>query len=230
MRKILITGLLSFLLISLHSQDLKEDLPGGRDRLVLDLNWNGWINTPDSINLKWYGRGINFYFMYDMPFGNSIFSLAPGVGLGTDNIYYDAVVQQDTMGITHLRPIPGVVPYKNNKINTTYLDVPIELRIRSRPNSKNKSFKLGIGFKAGILLASKTKYVGTGTTFGQLRPDSKIKEFRIPNINKFRYGFTFRVGYGPFNLKAFYSVATLFESGRGPAINALNIGISFNGL
>jgi Outer membrane protein beta-barrel domain len=233
-QRILLIGfclLIGFSATAQDDQKEKKEPKGGRDRLVIDLNWNGWITKPDDINVKWYGRGIGLYFMYDMPFGNSPFSIAPGFGLGSDNIFHNGLFSQDTIsGTTFLKPIPDTITYNNNKLNTTYLEVPLEIRYRSEPDSKNRSFKVAIGFKAGFLLQSYVKYSGNATTFGIPRDDAKIRHYRVPNINDIRYGLTFRVGYGPFNLKAFYSLSTLFKQGLGPEIVPLNIGISFNGL
>jgi hypothetical protein len=36
------------------------------------------------------------------------------------------------------------------------------------------------------------------------------------------------VGYGNVNVHAFYGLSDLFEDGRGPQGNALEIGLSFN--
>ena len=208
----------------------EDEHTGGKDRLVMEINWNGWMDQPDSIKTKWFSRGIDFYVMFDMPLGKSRFSVAPGAGLGIDNVFHDGqFIGTDTMG-TLFVPYPDSINVKKNKLNTVYLDIPLELRFRTKPNEKNKSFKLAVGVKGGLLLASKVKYVGEGTTFGLPQQEIKKKEFKVPNIDNLRYGLTFRVGYGPINAQVFYGLSTLFESGLGPQMSPLNIGISFNGL
>lgn len=213
-----------------NGEEETEETPGGKDRLVLELNWNGWLDKPDSIKANWYSRGINMYIMYDIPLGTSRFSIAPGLGFGFDNVYHEGMfVGTDTMG-TQFLPIPDSINFKKNKLNTNYLDIPLEFRFRTKPNDRGKSFKLAVGVKGGLLLSSKVKYVGEGTTFGLSQQEVKYKDFRVPNIDNIRYGLTFRVGYGPINAQVYYGLSTLFEKGLGPQMAPLNIGISFNGL
>lgn len=230
MKKIILIISLGIITGSSWAQENGEEYQGSRDRLVLDLNWNGWINTPDSVSVDWYSRGLNAYFMYDLQFGNSTFSLAPGIGLGFDNIYHNAQFSAtDSMG-TLILPIPDSIDYKKNKFSTIYLDIPLELRFRSKPNSKNKSFKIGAGVKLGLLISSYTKFAGEGNTFGIPQDEVKLKIYKVPNMEKLRYGLTARVGYGPFNLVGFYGLSKLFEDGKGPGMSPITIGFSFNGL
>ncbi len=200
-----------------------EDL--NRDRLIVEFNHNNWLNAPDSIKIKEVSRGFNFYLMYDFALGKSNFSIAPGIGLATRNIYHDAFIVEDTNEIRMI-PIGNTIDYKKNKLTTTYLDVPLEFRFRTKPDNHGNSFKIAIGAKAGYLIGSHTK-IKQPDAFGDL---VKYKKSDIRHLNPFRYGGTFRIGYSDFNLIAFYSLATLFDEGAGPAMNPVSIGISFNGL
>ena len=229
MNRILTLILVTFLSANLFAQDDNNNTPGGKDRLVMELNWNTWLDNPDSIDLKWYSRGINFYFMYDLPFGTSNFSIAPGIGIGVDNVYHDGRFTYNDSIVSFVK-LPDSLDYSKNKLTTTYVDIPLELRFRSNPDGKNNSFKAGIGIKAGMLLSSHTKYVGEGNSFGTFQEEIKIKEKKVPELARFRYGLTARIGYGPFNLQAFYGLSELFEEGLGPTMKPLSIGISFNGL
>lgn len=202
---------------------------GGQDRIVLELNWNGWLDAPDGIEQQWYSRGLNLFFMYDLPFGNSPFSIAPGFGLGTDNVYHNGVFTA-TDSVTLFSPIADSINLTGTKLNTTYLEVPLELRFRTKPNDKGRSWKIAAGIRGGLLITSHVKYRGEGTTFGLLQDDVKYKLHDIPRLDNLRYGATFRVGYGPINLQAYYGLSTLFEAGQGPDMAPLHIGISFNGL
>lgn len=230
MKKLLLYICLGLLPFQLLAQDDEDEYQGSRDRLVLDLNWNGWMNHPDSVEVDWYSRGLNAYLMYDLQFGKSNFSIAPGFGLGFDNIYNNSRLSaNDSLG-TLITPINDSIQYSKNKLSTVFLDVPLELRFRSKPNSKNKSFKIGLGAKLGLLISSYTKYAGEGNTFGLQDPEVKLKKYRIPNMEKLRYGLTARIGYGPYNLVCFYGLSKLFEDGRGPGMSPITIGFSINGL
>lgn len=207
-----------------YSQDYKA-----KDRVVTEINWNAWRVAPDGITQEWFSRGVNFFGMYDVPIGNSPISIAPGIGIAVDNVYHNGqFLASDTM--TQIVPISDSVNYKSNKLNTVYLEAPIELRFRTKPNDKGRSFKIAIGIRGGLLLASHTRYKGEGTTFGYTRQEIKIKQFDVPNLDNIRYGATFRIGYGPVNLQAYYGLSSLFEAGQGPEMIPFHVGLSFNGL
>lgn len=202
---------------------------GGQDRLVLELNWNSWLNAPDGIEQRWFSRGMNVFFMYDLQFGESPLSIAPGLGIGTDNIYHNGMFQAAD-ATTTLMPIPDSINFRSTKLNTTYFEVPLEIRFRTKPNDKGRSWKVGAGIRGGLLISNHTKYRGEGTTFGFTQDDVKYKEHNLPNLDNLRYGATFRVGYGPINVQAYYGLSSLFEAGQGPDLVPFHIGISFNGL
>lgn len=46
-----------------------------RDRIVFNLHWDGWLNTPDSIKVNAFSRGVGFHFFYDIPLDKKISSV-----------------------------------------------------------------------------------------------------------------------------------------------------------
>lgn len=207
-----------------------------RDRLVLEMNWNYWLNTPDSFNIQGKSRGFNFHFYYDIPLGEN-FAIAPGVGIGNSNIFHQSFLTLDTdtgslnFGTTGVTPFDANLDFKKNKISLTYFEVPVELRFRTKKNDRGQRFKVAVGFKGGLVINTHTKYVGTDTRPNALPGNVdfvKYKEHRIQNVANLRYGITGRVGYGNINLQAFYGLSDVFNDGAGPTANALEVGISFN--
>ncbi len=197
-----------------------------RDRLIFEIAHDNWLNQPDSLKTRWWGRGFNMYIMYDIPlFDSDNISVAPGVGIATTNVYHNSNLILLNDSLSYFRPIADNVNFRKNKLSTTAVDVPIELRFRTNPNKFNQSFKVALGVRVGYLLDAKTKYRGdeadgTGEIF--------IKDKLLPNISRVRYGTSLRVGYGNFNVFAFYSLSTLFDANRGPGIHPISVGISFN--
>ncbi|MFT7101994.1 MAG: hypothetical protein ACJAYA_000555, partial [Bacteroidia bacterium] len=83
-----------------------------------------------------------------------------------------------------------------------------------------------VGFKLGWLVQSHTKTKTDEDLFFQgVNFRSKIKTYDIPNLTKFRYGVTARVGYANFYLNFFYSLTPLFKDGRGTEAVPISIGI-----
>jgi hypothetical protein len=201
----------------------------GRDRLAMIFSWNTWLhNTDSTLDIEVQSRGFDAHWMFDLLFKeNSRFSVAPGIGIGTSNVFHKSMISVDTSG-TIFTPYADSIDITKNKLATAYAEIPLELRYRTKPDKNDNSFKIALGIKAGILLSSKVKYVGDGSPFGVETDEAKIKTFRVPNISQFRYGATLRLGYANFNLVAFYALSPLFEPNLGPKLNPFSIGISFN--
>ena len=113
--------------------------------------------------------------------------------------------------------------YKTNKLNLTYLDLPIELKFKTR-DAHNRQLKFSFGFKIGYELSDHTKYVGDDVD-EKTTDQVTIKKGNIKNINNWNYGVTARVGKGVFNLMAYYSLSKIFNN-DGPQMYPISVGIS----
>jgi hypothetical protein len=200
-----------------------------KDRFAIDLLGNNWIydkNGPgfNGLQTKWYSRGINIYFYYDFRIKNSRVSIAPGIGYGSSNIYSRHKLVEDSVG-SHFEPLLNSGDYKVNKIALQYLEIPLELRIKTDPDKLDQCWKFAVGFKAGFRVDAHTK---TKTTTGGV---TKVDvERRFPDFSLFRMGPTIRIGYSSFNITAYYGILGVFKPGKGPKANEFSVGISFNGL
>ncbi|QQS30015.1 MAG: outer membrane beta-barrel protein [Sphingobacteriales bacterium] len=213
-------------------------LKGSKDRLILELAHDNWLEKPDDIKLKWYGRGLNIYAMYDVALIDDNVSIAPGGGFSFSNYYHNGYFSLDADENTLFKPLPDKVyngtdsvslgNSKRNKLSTSFVDAALELRFRTNPNKSNKRIKFAVGARAGYRLDAHTKYRGDDLN-GSGR-EVFIKTKLIPNMNRFRYGLTARAGYANINLFAFYSLSELFEKDKGPKIVPFSVGISFNSL
>ncbi len=195
----------------------------GNNQFVLDFTYDTWLDAPNNMKMKWNSFGFNFYLMNHVPFGESNFGLGVGVGVGVSNIKNNMAVGKDTNEITTFTEL--TTEYEKNKIATTYFDIPVELRFRSQANGQGKGFHVGLGFKAGYLINNHTKYKGKDLT-GLTNEDMKIKVFDLPNINEWRYGPTFRIGYGKVNLVAYYALSSPFLNGEAEASRQLSAGLT----
>ena len=60
------------------------------DHLMIQFGADSWTGGPDSVKTSGTGRHFNIYFMLDKPFRtNNKYSLAYGLGFGTNNQYID---------------------------------------------------------------------------------------------------------------------------------------------
>jgi hypothetical protein len=203
-----------------------DEMDPSRDRIIVNLHWDGWLGAPDSLNVKGLSSGIGFHFFYDIPLGESNFSFATGAGLSWSNFYHNGLFSYDTAQNTIFTPFPDSITFNKNKLVINYFEIPVEFRFRTDPR-KGNSFKIAIGFKGGYTLSDHTKYVGEDFLLGS-DDEIKFKTYRSKNLSNLQYGPTFRIGYSKVNLEAYYGLAEIFEEGKGPTGNPLTIGVSFN--
>lgn len=205
----------------------KEQANEAADRIVVGFSFDNWIynrDEIDSLNTEWNSWGFQFYYMYDIPLGKSRFSVAPGLGFSASWVKNNSLLDEsvDSLG-TIFRPIQA--DYKRNSLVTSYFDIPLELRFRGKVNSKNKSFKLAAGVVGGVQMRNQTK------TKTEVNGETKIfKQVRYEDMMKFRFGPTFRIGYGSVNLSFYYSVLSLFKNDAGPEVHPFSVGFTINGL
>ncbi|MEM1122783.1 MAG: outer membrane beta-barrel protein [Bacteroidota bacterium] len=106
--------------------------------------------------------------------------------------------------------------YRKNKLKTTFLEVPLMLTLS--PNGRRSNFYLSGGIYGNVLLGAKQKLRDNNGNTTKIKDDF--------NLNKFRYGFIGRIGFGPIALYAQLSATELFKTGQGPELYPFNIGIS----
>ena len=198
-----------------------------KDRIVLDLNAANWIrhNNANGFRTRYYSRGLNLYGMYDLQIQKSRVSFAFGAGISFVDIYNNSTLYDSTNGsgakFTPMPNYPDTV--KLNKVAMTYIDIPLELRIRTNRDKLGQVWKFNIGFKAGVRIDAYTR-----TIYKTPRESERLKPY--PDFNQFRMGPTLRIGYSSFNFTAYYGLLDVFKVNRGPELNEWSFGISFNGL
>jgi len=232
MRKVLLIFMTIFS-ISVFAQEEAEEKKEkeyyeneAHDRIVFSFSFDNWIQDIDDLTTKANSWGFSLYYMYDMPIGKSRFSFAPGLGFRAswvkNNSYLDDTLNSQE---TVFKPLDAI-DYKRNSLVASYFDIPIELRYRSKPNSKNKSFKLAIGGLGGVQMNNHTS-----TKADDINGDTKItKVKRWDDLARFHFGPTFRIGYGAANLFFYYSVTNFFKKDSGPDLHPFSAGFSINAL
>ncbi len=208
-------------------------LPRTSDHFVIQLGYTTWQGQPDTINTGGLPRTFNMYFMLDFPFKtNPHWSTAVGGGIATDNIFFNKTsigIKENTSTIS-FKDVSDTTHFKKYKLATAYLEAPVELRYRSNPDNDNKSFKVVVGAKVGLLVNAHTKgknlQNAAGNNIGGYTEKLNSKMF----FNKNRISLAARVGYGHFSLFSSYQLTPLFKEGQGPVIRPLTIGLTISGL
>jgi len=204
------------------------------DHFMIQLGYNGWSQKPDTINTRGLSRSFNMYFMFDFPFKTSPrFSVGIGAGFGSDNVFFDKtdidITGQNNNTLT-FRNVADTNHFKKLKINTTFLEIPVELRFASNPVTPNRSWKIAIGGKVGTLVSAYTKAKNfqnkSGGTINAFTRKEKAKRF----FNGTRLAVTGRVSYGIFGIYGMYQINAFVKEGMGPDVRPFQLGLTLSGL
>lgn len=198
------------------------------DHFMLQIGYNGWAGSPDTLRTGGLSRTFNVYFMFDFPFkSDPRFSAAIGAGLGTDNMFFKKTtvdLRKYPLNFAH----DTISSYKKYKIATGYLEVPVELRFASNPTNYNKSFKVALGIKVGTMIDAHTKAKITRDREGYGGYTQRVKDKR--NFNTTRLAGTLRVGYGVLSVFGTYQFNEFIREGAGPNVKPYSIGLTISGL
>jgi len=208
----------------------KYDLSNrANDHFMLQVGYTNWSGTPDSIQTKGFSRSINAYFMLDFPFKSSPkLSAAIGLGIGTDHVFLDRNFADIKGANATLRfNDTAKIEVKKTKVATSYVEVPLELRYVANPERSDKSFKVAVGVKGGMMLKAGTR---SRITEKGAQANYLLKESSKTYFNTTRIVGTARIGYGNFTLFGTYQLTSVLKAGAGPQLRPYTIGLSFGGL
>jgi hypothetical protein len=204
------------------------------DHFMIEFSYDNWVGKTDSMRTTGFSRGFAFYFMYDFPFKTDPhFSVGAGLGIDASNIFFNQTeVGVATPGNLTLafRDVSNSDHFKKYKLVLTNLDLPLELRYAFNPENTNRSWKIALGVKAGLLLSTYTKGKNKENAAGQVINSYIAKESSTRFFNSGRLVATARVNYGWIGVFGTYQITALIKSGAGPAVNPYSIGIVLSGL
>ena len=203
------------------------------DHFLIQFGITNWAGKPDSITTGGFSKSFNVYFMFDFPFKtNPKLSVGIGPGISSDHILFEKTYVGIKDATSTLRFIDqsDTNHFKKTKLNTTYLEAPVELRYMSNPMNPGGSFKFAIGAKVGTMLKAHTRNKDLENKNGNVLNSFTLKEASKRFFNTTRLIGTARVGIGHFTLYGSYQVTTLFKEGVAAEIRPYSIGLTVSGL
>jgi len=205
--------------ISLLSQVI-DDQTKRKFSIGIDVYTDIWQDLPEGMDARTIHPGVNVYGMYNYMFGKSNFSFSPGIGIGVHNLYNNTIPHFDLANdSTAFEKIHDSISYKRSKLTTTYFDIPLEIRFKSK-----KDLRFALGFKFGFLIKMHSKFKGNDPAWGNHLVINKTSSIKYAEKN--RYGLIARFGYKWINLMGYYSLSTLFQKGKGPEMYPISVGVS----
>lgn len=194
-----------------------------KDQLGIELLSIQWLDAPEGVKVEPYSNAFNLQYMITLAGKNSNVALAIGAGLLTENYFLNAFPVKGENELD-LVPISDELDYKRNKIRLLTLEMPLEFRLRSGKNSRNKNWKLYLGGKVGYKVQSMHKYIGDNPA--EPTDHLKQKTYTIRYTEPFSYGVTARIGYGQFFMSGYYSFTNHFQKDKGPELIPFMVGIT----
>lgn len=199
----------------------------------LEIGMNNYLTSDFSFSLpaeaqfmeintgKSWGINLNF-IQYDIGFGTDKVGLVTGMGLEFNNYKFDGdnsiIKDPVTREIVSLEYDAGT-NIEKTKLATTYFTVPLLLEFQI-PVSGHKRIHISGGVIGGLKIGSHTKVVYKET--GTKQKDKIRDDF---NLSPLRYGVTARIGYRALKIFATYNLTPMFESGKGPELYPISIGL-----
>ena len=191
--------------------------PVSQDRFIVEFQTAAFLESVDGMEVRPWSPGVNAYIMYDYQLGKSPISFAWGYGFSSFNVHTNGNFVEDTLsnGFVRFMEFPDNYSWKKNKLSVNFLEVPIEFRLRTR---SELIFKLSAGGKIGYAVNIHTKTIDD---------DGKRKFYQVPELSKFRYGLTARIGIGRFSAYGFYGLSHFFKENRGVELTPVTVGMTF---
>ena len=225
-------ALFTFIALIISATSFAQLIANKTDKKVtfgLDLFSDFQLAPSDNWNPRGFNQGVSFALTYNFPLGESTkHTVSIGLGMSSHNYFsYNRILNPYTNGNLEYKDYSDVEGFKRYKVNPTYGEVPLELRFRIKD-----AVKIGVGVKVGIMLATKTKYVGPDDKEGILTDDSGAtvheKLCYISNMERLAYSATLRVGWRWVSAFAAYQISPVFAVGHeAPVFHPLSVGVTF---
>lgn len=223
MKKIFFLLIAAFAISTEAFAQLIKNKTDDRITLGVDLFTDFQLKTNDNWVPRKVNQGVGTWITYNFPLGKkSKHQVSLGVGMSSHNYYSKSRIMNPYDSELTFVQYADTTDFKRFKINPTYIEIPLELRFRIKD-----AVKIGVGFKFGVKVASKIKYVGPDEN-GVLIHE-KYTRINKDIIERYAYSATLRIGYKWITAYACFQMNRVFsEASGGPAIMPLSVGISLS--
>ncbi len=209
-----------------------------RITLGFDLFNDFQLAPSENWDARMFNQGVSLFLTYNFPLGESSkHTVSIGAGMSSHNYFsYSRILNPYTNGNLELKQYRDVEGFKRYKVNPTYVEVPLELRFRIKDQ-----VKIGVGFKVGVMVATKTKFVGPDDVATLTNGENTLtlteesgstvheKLCYINNVERMAYSATLRIGWKWVSAFAAYQLNPVFSVGHeAPVFHPLSVGVSFS--
>lgn len=158
-------------------------------------------------------------FEHRFNLGTKYVGLTTGIGFTFASVAFnDNYILSETAD-TLTAMIDTTTVYSKNKLNASYLTVPLLLEISTKKGEDG--FYLAAGVVGGVRLTSKVKRIGESGG-NEIRNKTKGKY----GLNPFKADATVRFGYGNWGAFASYGLVPLFDTNKTTPVHPFTFGLS----
>lgn len=217
-----------------HSRSINISLPTWNRKF--EPHWAGFgmgfanfadgslnINDVDGVHLR-SGNSLEYNLNFlekSFPFAHNRWAVVTGVGMRWSRYRVDGNLYfQERDGITSLYPQERDFKIKTSKLNITSLTIPLLLEWQNSHRGKSKLF-----ISAGLVGVIKTASSSRIIYYDDRGEKHKEKMDTGMNIRPVTMDFLVQAGFGCIGVYAKYAPFGLFESGKGPKVHPVSIGL-----
>lgn len=201
----------------------------------IEIGMNGYLNAQNTMEIPGNNSFLELNNAKSLAFDLNVFeknihlyrnnvNLITGLGFEFDHYSFRNPITLDPNSDLVTATSDSLISYDKNKLNTSFINVPLLVMFNTNNEHPSKGFHIGGGVIGGYKIRSVTKqeYNLEGYNYD-------IKKKDDYNLNPLRLSATVRAGFGGFNLFATYALTTLFEQNKGPQLYPFTVGIAFSG-
>ncbi len=182
-----------------------------------ELPLNGEFMELDPV--RSWSFALNF-MEFNIPIHKNYFGITTGVGFEWKTYYLakNGFLYYDENENIAFQEVDYTI--SRNKFNINSFTFPLLAEIQFPVGKKDKRIKITGGVIGSIRVGS-----NTSQTWEEGKTDNYFKQQADYNLNTFKYAYTLRAGYRGFQVYATYEPTALFETGKGPELYPISVGI-----
>jgi hypothetical protein len=183
------------------------------------------INNIDGVSLKSGSSSEFFVNLIEkiLPIYKNRLGITTGLGFNwrTYSLDYNTHFVNNN-GLTDVYDAPVGVKYEYSKLKTAHITLPVLLEWQ--PGGLDDDFFVSVGVICGVKTYSVSKIKFKNESGDMI----KRVEDKGLNVSPLSLDYYAQIGYGSFNVFAKYSPFSIFESGKGPDVRAISLGLLLN--
>ena len=180
------------------------------------------INNIDGVSLKSGSSSEFFVNLIEkiLPIYKNKLGITTGLGFNwrTYSMDYNTHFVNNN-GLTNVYDAPVGVKYEYSKLKTAHITLPVLLEWQ--PGGLDDDFFVSVGVICGVKTYSVSKIKFKNESGDMI----KRVEDKGLNVSPLSLDYYAQIGYGSFNVFAKYSPFSIFESGKGPDVRAVSLGL-----